>query len=194
MSHIFICTCPFCFSMKLCQSAISICVSVSSFNPGIKSGTSGITWHIAPESKIQLFYYGLSPKFLLGNSSLSDIRSIDAHIFWSLLFFPLLHFFLRCTITSFIKTYSLSPFIVFFGWLQKFCNQIIFRSASKILWCVISVRLLSESLATRAFSVYFLILLKTIYRMVSTTTKSENFPDKICSLTIFIITWDAVKI
>ena len=63
-----------------------MCLSVSSNEPGIKSETSGIMWHVAPESKIQLINCELSPKFLLGNSSLPDIRAIDAYIFWSSLF------------------------------------------------------------------------------------------------------------
>ena len=59
--------------------------------PGIKSETSGVMWHVAPESKIQLINCELSAKFPLGNLSLSDIRAIDAYIFWSVLFLALLY-------------------------------------------------------------------------------------------------------
>ena len=36
-----------------------------------------------------------------------------------------------CTITSFIKTYLLLPFIIIFWWIQKFYKYVIFRSTSK---------------------------------------------------------------
>ena len=52
----------------------------------IKSETSGVMWHVAPESKIQLVNCELSQKFPLGHSSLPDMRAIDACIFCSLLF------------------------------------------------------------------------------------------------------------
>ena len=89
--HIFICTCPFCFAVTWCPSATSICLSVSSNVPGIKYETSGVMWHVAPESKIQLVNYELSPKFPLRHSSLPYIRAIDAYISWSMLFLLLLH-------------------------------------------------------------------------------------------------------
>ena len=36
-----------------------------------------------------------------------------------------------CTITFFIKTYLLSPFLIIFWWLGTFCDHVIFRSTSK---------------------------------------------------------------
>ena len=87
--HIFIHTCPFCFLVTWCPSATSIFLSVSSNEPGIKSENFGIIWNIALEHKIQLVYFKLSPKSILWDSSLSDIRAIDSYIFWSLLFSPL---------------------------------------------------------------------------------------------------------
>ena len=83
------------------MSATSIYLSVSSNEPGMKSETYGVMWHVAPESKIQLVNCELSQKLLLGHSSLPDIHAIDAYIFWSLLFSPLSHarltFLLNCT-------------------------------------------------------------------------------------------------
>ena len=38
-------------------------------------------WTMSPESKIQLVGYELSPKYILGLSTLEEIRSIDAYIF-----------------------------------------------------------------------------------------------------------------
>ena len=66
-SHIFIHTCPFCFVVTWCTSATSMCLSVSSNEPGIKSETSGVMWPVAPESKIQLVNCEMSPKYSLGN-------------------------------------------------------------------------------------------------------------------------------
>ena len=57
----------------------------------MKSETSSVMWHVAPESKIQLVNCELSSNFSLGHYSLPDIPDIDAYIFWSLLFFPLSH-------------------------------------------------------------------------------------------------------
>ena len=67
----------------------SMCLSVFSNETGIKYENSGVMSHIALESKTQLFDCELSPKFPLGQSSLLDMRAIDAYIFWSLLFLPL---------------------------------------------------------------------------------------------------------
>ena len=91
--NIFIHTCTFCFAVTWCPSSISICLSVSSNKFGIKSETCGVIWHISPESKIQLVYCELSPKFLLEHSSLSDIRAIDSYIFRSSFFSLLSHYF-----------------------------------------------------------------------------------------------------
>ena len=79
-SHIFIRTWPFCFAVTWCLSATSICLSVYYNEPGIKSKTSGVMWHVDPESKIQLVNCELSPKFSLGLLSLTYMRAIDAYI------------------------------------------------------------------------------------------------------------------
>ena len=91
LSHIFICTWPFCFSATWCPSETSMCLSVSSNEIGIKYETYSVMWQVAPESKIQFFNCELSPKFPLGHSSLLDMRAIDSYIFWSLLFSPFSH-------------------------------------------------------------------------------------------------------
>ena len=91
LSHIFIRTWPFCFAVTWCPYSTSVYLSVSYNESGMKSETSGVMWHVAPESKIQLVNCELSPKFSLGNSSLPNNCAIDAYIFWSLLFSPLEH-------------------------------------------------------------------------------------------------------
>ena len=59
--HICICTEPFRFAVTWCPSATSMNLSVSTNYPGMKSVTSGVIWHVAPESKIQLVNCELSP-------------------------------------------------------------------------------------------------------------------------------------
>ena len=61
-------------------------LSVSYNDPGMKSETSGVMWHVAPESKIRLVNFELSPYFSRERSSLLDICAIDAYILWSSLF------------------------------------------------------------------------------------------------------------
>ena len=60
-SKIYIRTEPFCFAVTWCPSATSMNLSVSYNDPGIKSVPSGVIWHVAPESKIQLVNCELSP-------------------------------------------------------------------------------------------------------------------------------------
>ena len=97
-SHNFIRTWTFCFAVTWRPSANSMCLSVSYNEPWIKSETSGVMLHVAPEYKIQLVNCEFSPKFPQVHSSLPDIRSIDAYIFCLLLFLPL--------------SYALLPFLL----------------------------------------------------------------------------------
>ena len=60
-------------------------------DPGIKSEISGVIWHVASESKIQLVNFELSPYFSFLRLSLLEIRAIDAYTLWSSLFSLLLH-------------------------------------------------------------------------------------------------------
>ena len=90
-SHICILTWPFCFAVTWCPSATSMYLSISYNVPGIKSVTSGVIWHVAPEYKIQLVNCELSPYFTLLRSSSLDIRAIYAYILWWSLSSPLLH-------------------------------------------------------------------------------------------------------
>ena len=88
-SHIFIWTSHIVFAVMKRKSKNSMYLSVSANDPGIKSEISGVIWKVSPESKIQLISCELSPKSLLGISSLEDICAIDLYIFcdslWSLL-------------------------------------------------------------------------------------------------------------
>ena len=66
-------------------------------------------WHVAPESKIQLVKWELSPKFPLGYSLFTDMRAIDAYIFWSLLFLLLSHALLTLSLKrTYFCRFSLS--------------------------------------------------------------------------------------
>ena len=113
-------------------------------------------WHVSLESKILLVNCELSPKLSPGHSSLSDIHSIDAYIFWSLLFSPLsharLHFSFKCT-CFFCFSFS-------FGGFGHFAIRWSWDPHLKCFWGVRSVRLLSEWPAARDFSFSSLILLK----------------------------------
>ena len=70
--HICICTEPFCFALTWCPSATSINLSISSNDPGMKSVTSVVIWHIAPESKIQLVNCELSNDDVRKNKDYGD--------------------------------------------------------------------------------------------------------------------------
>ena len=129
---------------------------VSSIEPGMKSETSGVIWHVDPESTIQLVNCELSPKFLLRHSSLTDICAIDAYIFWSLIFLSLLHSWLRFS----IKHTCFCCFSLSFGGFGYFAIRWSSDPHLKHFWGVRSVHLLSELPAAQAFSCSFLIHLK----------------------------------
>ena len=154
--HFFIGTCPFCFAVTWCPSAISMCLSVFSNEPGIKYETYGVMWHIATESKIQLVNCELSPNFPLGHSSLPDIRAIGSYIFWSLLFSPLLYTRLTFSLKrTFFRRFSFS-----FGGFGHFSIRLSSDPHLNHFQGVRSVHLLSESPAAQDFSFSCLILLK----------------------------------
>ena len=100
-SHIFIWTCPVCFSVTKLPSATSIFLSVYTNDSGIKYWISGVMWQVAPESKIQLVSCEMSPKYLLVISMLVYIHAIDSYIFCdslSSVIFPASYLFsLICT-------------------------------------------------------------------------------------------------
>ena len=91
-------------------------LSVSSNDPGMKSKTFGVMWHVSPESKIQLVNYELPPYVILERSSLLDICAIDAYILSSPSFSPLLHAKLPFSLKrTYFRRFSLS-----FGGLVHF--------------------------------------------------------------------------
>ena len=155
-SHIFIHTWTFCFAVTWCPFATSMYLSVYSNDPGMKSETSGVMWHVAPESKIQLVNCELSPYFSLLHSSLLDIRSIDMYILWSLLFSPLLHAGLKIS----LKYTCLRCFSLYFGGLGHFSIMWSSDPHPKNFRGGRSVFLLDETSTAQDFSFYFLILLK----------------------------------
>ena len=134
-------------------------LSVSSNGHGIKSETSSILWHVTPESKIQLVNYKLSPKFPLGNSSLPDMRAIDAYIFCSLLFLLLLHARLPFSLKLTCFRRFLSCFCGFGHFVIRWSSD----PHLKHFWGVRSVRVLSKTPAARTYSFSCLILLKYVF-------------------------------
>ena len=147
-------------------------------------------WHVAQESKIQLLNYKMSSKFPLEHFSLSDIHAIDAYIFWSLLFLPLF----QEKLTFSLKRTWFRHFSLSFWWLWTFCNNVIFRSASKTfarrMFHLSVVRITSRMRFYFSFWFFWIFLC----RVISTSTKSALCLDKICSLTIYTTTWASIKI
>ena len=119
--HIFIWMFHSCFAVTRCPSATSIYLSVSYNDPGIKSETYGVIWHIDPESKIQLVNWELTPKSLLELLWSPDVHSIDAYIY-GLIIITVVALFLQCSITLFIETDLLFLFLIISRWFWKFSN------------------------------------------------------------------------
>ena len=69
------------FPVTWCPFESSIYLPLSYNEHRIISETRGVIWHDDLESKIQLVNWKLSPEYLLENSSLPDIRAIDAYMF-----------------------------------------------------------------------------------------------------------------
>ena len=147
----------FCFYVTWCPYATSMCLSVSSNETGIKSETSGVMWHVAPESKIQSANCKLSPKFPLGHSSLLDMRAIDAYIFCSLLFSVLL----CARLTFSLKITCFRHVSLSFGGFGHFTMRWSSDPHLKHFWGVRYDRLLFEAPAVRAFSFSCLSYWKT---------------------------------
>ena len=183
LMHIFIRTCPFCFAVTWCPSADSICLSISSNDPGIKSETYGVTWHVALESKIQLVNCELSQKFLLGHLSLPYIRAIDTYIFCSLLFFPLSHAKWPFSFKLICFRRFLFSFGGFFEILQLGDLEI---HILKHFWCIRSVCLFLEWPAARAFSFSCLVLLKHFSAEWLTPPQKVHFVWTSCALSLFL--------
>ena len=156
LSHIFIRTCHFCFSVTWCPSATSMYLSVYFNDTGMKYKTSGVMWHNAPKYKIQLVNYELSPYFPLLRSSLLVIRAIDAYILWSSLFVPFSH----ARLTFLLKYTCLRRLLLSFSGLGHFAIMWSSYPHLKHFRGGSSVFLFDETSTARAFSFSFLILLK----------------------------------
>ena len=188
-SHICIRTCSFCFLVTWCSFATSMYLSVSSNYPGMKSETSGVMWHVDPESKIQLVNCELSPYFSLERSPLLDIRAIDAYIFWSLLFLPLSHAQLPFSLNrTCIRRFSLS-----FGGLENFAIMWFSDPHLKHFWGGRSVCLLDETSTARPFSFYFLILLKHFSAEWLLPPQNVYFVWTSCAFSLFLLEPDLLS-
>ena len=93
-----------------CPFETSIYLSISTSDPGTKYETSGVMWQVALESKIQLVSYELSPKYILGVSTLEDIRAIDAYIFWDLFCSKFLSYALYIYFYLYVQVFGLYVF------------------------------------------------------------------------------------
>ena len=111
--HIFIWTYPLCFDVTKFPYETSIYLSLAISEPDTKSEISGVMWQVVPESKIQLVSCELSPKYLLGLSTLEGIHAIGVYILCdlchSVLFSDYLYFFfdLNAQVLSFTRSSEL---------------------------------------------------------------------------------------
>ena len=91
-----------------------------------------------------------------------------------------LGFFLLCTITTFVETDLIFPFIVIFRCFYIFNNQIIYRSASKIIFEVyVQFVVCTNHHRQELFPYPFLSLFNISCRIVSTSKKSVFCLNKI---------------
>ena len=135
----------------------------------------------------------MSPKYLLEISSLPEIHSIDAYIFWSLSPSLSLDYFCYPHLPLSLKRTVFCHFLLSLG---GFGHLAIIWSAYPHLRHLrggISVSCLSESPAVRAFYLYFIIF-KNICWVVGTSTKSAFRLNKISPLIVSTRTWTVAKI
>ena len=178
-SHIFIWTCPFYFSMMWRPSATSIYLSVSYKEPGIKSETCGVIWHVAPESKIQLVNCELSPKSLLEFCHYQTFVP-NMHVSFNRYHYHRSRFFLWRTINPFIETDLLLLLLVILRSFWKFSSYMIFISASKsFARCRFSPLFVWITSCTRFFLIIYYLFKTFFWIMVSTSTKISFFLNKI---------------
>ena len=100
-----------------------------------------------------------------------------------------------CTVTSFIKTYLPSPFLVIIWWLGKFFYHVIFRSTSKAFprqTFRIPVR---WNINRASFLLFLSNPFETFFRIfIVTSTKCALCLNSMCYFTVPTINWAAVKI
>ena len=157
-------------------------LSVSSNAPGMKSETSRVRWPIVPESRIQLVNCKLSPYFSLESSSLLDLLSIDAYIFWSSLLLLLSHAWLPFSLKrTYFRHFSLS-----FGGLGHFTIMWSSDPHLKHFRGVRSICLLDVTSAARAFPYFFLILLKHFSAEWLLPQQNVHFVWTACALSLFL--------
>ena len=132
-SHMFVWISPCFFCCEKCPSVTSMYLSIWTSNPGTKSDISSVMWQVMPESKIQLVSYFMSPKYLLGISTLEDIRAIYTYIFCdsfcSVIFSEALSIFVGLYAQVFFRVKLNSLFWIFRVW--KICNPVLLRPTSK---------------------------------------------------------------
>ena len=135
-------------------------LSVTTNKPGIKPEISGVTWQVAPESKIQLVSCKMSPKCVLGISALVYICAIDVYILCdsllSVLFSNVLSIFVylyACVLGFSIFQWTLLSEVSGFG---KFSMKLSFNPHLKHLFCLQPLRSLFLLLELRGLKGGFL--------------------------------------
>ena len=154
MSHIFICTRPFCFAVTWCLSETSICLSVSSDD---SEKNRNIWRHVTLCSRIQNPIGQLQTVTKISTSTFVIIR----HMFHRCIYLLVTVIFsvFACTIKFSLKHTWFFFFSFSFGGFGNFAIRWYSDPHLKHFRGVRSVCLLSKSPAARAFSFYGLILL-----------------------------------
>ena len=136
-------------------------------------------------SKTHLVNWKLSPKLLLGHSSLSDIRAIDAYIYWSMLFLLLPHSFYDARLPFSLKRTWFFRFSFYLGGLVHFAIMWSLDSSLKHLqggaFHTTVFQITSHTSVLLLLSDYFEPF---FWRMVSNSTKGLVW--KIFALTLFL--------
>ena len=101
--------------------------------------------------------------------------------------FVIIFFVVACTITFFIKTYLLSPFLIIFWWIGNIFDHVIFRSTSKAFPRVRSKYLLDETSTAWAISLSFLNILKNNSAEWLLPPKKMHFAWTECALSLCLL-------
>ena len=98
-----------------------------------------------------------------------------------------------CTFTFFLGFFRLASFLTVFRWLGKFCDKMIFRSASKAFPCW-TIRIFVRWITSRTSFLFILsdIFEAFLHTMVIYSTKCALCLDRVFLLTVSIRPWGTV--
>ena len=172
-------------------SATSMYLSVYTSEPITISEISGDILQVSPESKIQFISCELSPKYLLGISTLEDICAIDAYILCDLFCSIILSDYLFIFVNFYAQFLTLRKSSETLPWifqLQTIWNPVMLLSTSEarilILIVKFSTFIFSVAWIERwigfIFALSFSILPKTLFSLVWSSTITAPWVRKVC--------------